>query len=143
MAASADERDRPGGWDVVIDATGNAQAIQDGLGRVAKGGTFLQFGVSDDATTAVIEPYRIYNQEITITGSGPRRSRLRPRPVEVVNTVGAGDAFMAGVLGWLASASWRLDLSCAETGAIRAHASQVAASVRAQAGTEPAVVAQA
>ncbi|MGW5388932.1 zinc-dependent alcohol dehydrogenase family protein [Streptomyces koyangensis] len=68
-AARAEELDRPAGWDVVIDATGNAQAIQDGLGRVAKGGTFLQFGVSDYATTAVIEPYRIYNQEITITGS--------------------------------------------------------------------------
>lgn len=68
-AASAEELDRPRGWDVVIDATGNAAAIQDGLGRVAKGGTFLQFGVSDYATKAVIEPYRIYNQEITITGS--------------------------------------------------------------------------
>ncbi|MEV7085226.1 zinc-dependent alcohol dehydrogenase family protein [Streptomyces sp. NPDC093085] len=68
-AASADEFDRPTGWDLVIDATGNARAIQDGLGRVAKGGTFLQFGVADYATTAVIEPYRIYNQEITITGS--------------------------------------------------------------------------
>ncbi|MCC5034405.1 zinc-dependent alcohol dehydrogenase family protein [Streptomyces sp. WAC 00631] len=68
-AAAAAEFGRPGGWDVVIDATGNAAAIQDGLGRVAKAGTFLQFGVADYATTAVIEPYRIYNQEITITGS--------------------------------------------------------------------------
>ncbi|MEU6082443.1 zinc-dependent alcohol dehydrogenase family protein [Streptomyces sp. NPDC047108] len=68
-ALSADELDRPRGWDVVVDATGNAAAIQDGLGRVAKAGTFLQFGVSDYATTATIEPYKIYNQEITITGS--------------------------------------------------------------------------
>ena len=69
VAGSADELDRPEGWDVVIDATGNEKAIQDGLGRVAKGGTFLQFGVSDYATRVTIEPYRIYNQEITITGS--------------------------------------------------------------------------
>ncbi|GGP63037.1 alcohol dehydrogenase [Saccharothrix coeruleofusca] len=68
-AASADELDRPEGWDLVIDATGNAHAIQDGLGRVAKGGTFLQFGVSDYAARVTIEPYKIYNQEITITGS--------------------------------------------------------------------------
>jgi 2-desacetyl-2-hydroxyethyl bacteriochlorophyllide A dehydrogenase len=68
-AGSADELESIRGWDVVIDATGNAKAIQDGLGRVAKGGTFLQFGVADYATTAVIEPYKIYNQEITITGS--------------------------------------------------------------------------
>jgi 2-desacetyl-2-hydroxyethyl bacteriochlorophyllide A dehydrogenase len=66
---SADELDRPRGWDVVIDATGNERAIQDGLGRVGKAGTFLQFGVADYATRVSIEPYRIYNQEITITGS--------------------------------------------------------------------------
>ncbi|WP_326574231.1 zinc-dependent alcohol dehydrogenase family protein [Streptomyces sp. NBC_00481] len=68
-ALSAEELGRPAGWDVVVDATGNAAAIQDGLERVAKAGTFLQFGVSDYATTATISPYRIYNQEITITGS--------------------------------------------------------------------------
>ncbi|SDG24209.1 2-desacetyl-2-hydroxyethyl bacteriochlorophyllide A dehydrogenase [Lentzea fradiae] len=68
-AATPDELDRPGGWDVVIDATGNEKAIQDGLGRVAKGGTFLQFGVSDYSARVTIEPYKIYNQEITITGS--------------------------------------------------------------------------
>lgn len=69
VASSADELDRPQGWDVVIDATGNEKAIQDGLGRVAKGGTFLQFGVSDYSARVTIEPYKIYNQEITITGS--------------------------------------------------------------------------
>lgn len=68
-AAGPDELERPGGWDLVVDATGNAAAIQDGLGRVAKAGTFLQFGVADYATRATIDPYRIYNQEITITGS--------------------------------------------------------------------------
>ena len=57
------------GWDLVIDATGNAKAIQDGLERVAPGGTFLQFGVADYAARATIDPYRIYNKEITITGS--------------------------------------------------------------------------
>jgi 2-desacetyl-2-hydroxyethyl bacteriochlorophyllide A dehydrogenase len=68
-ANSADELDMPRGWDLVIDATGNAQAIQDAIGRVGKGGTYLQFGVSDYAARATIEPYKIYNQEITITGS--------------------------------------------------------------------------
>ncbi|MGW0970237.1 zinc-dependent alcohol dehydrogenase family protein [Streptomyces sp. NPDC002516] len=68
-AASPAELDRPQGWDVVVDATGNAAAIQDGLDRVAKAGTFLQFGVADYATRVSVDPYRIYNQEITITGS--------------------------------------------------------------------------
>jgi 2-desacetyl-2-hydroxyethyl bacteriochlorophyllide A dehydrogenase len=66
---SADEIDRPRLWDLVVDATGNERAIQDGLGRVGKGGTFLQFGVTSYAARATIEPYKIYNQEITITGS--------------------------------------------------------------------------
>ncbi|WP_329181755.1 zinc-dependent alcohol dehydrogenase family protein [Streptomyces sp. NBC_01477] len=68
-ATNAEEISRPRGWDVVIDATGNVAAIQDALGRVGKGGTFLQFGVADYAARATIEPYKIYNQEITITGS--------------------------------------------------------------------------
>jgi 2-desacetyl-2-hydroxyethyl bacteriochlorophyllide A dehydrogenase len=68
-ARSADEIERPYGWELVVDATGNAKAIQDGLGRVGAGGTFLQFGVADYAARATIEPYRIYNKEITITGS--------------------------------------------------------------------------
>jgi 2-desacetyl-2-hydroxyethyl bacteriochlorophyllide A dehydrogenase len=68
-AGSADELDRPRGWDVVIDCTGVVAAIQDGLSRVAKAGTFLQFGVTAHDARVEIEPYRIYNQELTITGS--------------------------------------------------------------------------
>src|SRR5690606_6326573 len=49
-AADPVELGRPQGWDLVIGATGNAGAIQDGLERVAKAGTFLQFGVADYAT---------------------------------------------------------------------------------------------
>ncbi len=66
---NADELDRPRGWDVVIDATGVVAAIQDGIKRVAKAGTFLQFGVTDYDARVEIDPYRIYNEEITITGS--------------------------------------------------------------------------
>jgi 2-desacetyl-2-hydroxyethyl bacteriochlorophyllide A dehydrogenase len=68
-ATSADQLERPFGWELVVDATGNAKAIQDGLDRVGPGGTFLQFGVADYAARATIDPYRIYNKEITITGS--------------------------------------------------------------------------
>jgi hypothetical protein len=53
----------------VVDATGASGAIQDNFSRVGPGGTFLQFGVSSVATRVTIEPYRIYNKEITITGS--------------------------------------------------------------------------
>jgi 2-desacetyl-2-hydroxyethyl bacteriochlorophyllide A dehydrogenase len=65
---SADELERDR-WDVVIDCTGVVTAIQDGLSRVDKAGTFLQFGVTETAAKVTIDPYRIYNEEITITGS--------------------------------------------------------------------------
>ena len=66
---SADELEMPRGWDVVIDATGVVAAIEDGLGRVGRGGTFLQFGVANEKATASWSPFKIYNQEITIAGS--------------------------------------------------------------------------
>ena len=49
--------------------SGNIAAIEDGVTRVARGGTFLQFGVTAPHATAKIEPYRIYRDEIRIVGS--------------------------------------------------------------------------
>ena len=69
MSASADELDRPQGWDVVIDATGVVPAIEDGLGRVSRGGTFLVFGVANHDAVARFSPFRVYNDEIRIIGS--------------------------------------------------------------------------
>jgi 2-desacetyl-2-hydroxyethyl bacteriochlorophyllide A dehydrogenase len=69
VAISADELDRPQGWDVVIDATGVVPAIEDGLRRVARGGTFLMFGVANADATATFSPFRVYNDEIKIIGS--------------------------------------------------------------------------
>jgi 2-desacetyl-2-hydroxyethyl bacteriochlorophyllide A dehydrogenase len=68
-AATPDELDRPRGWDVVVDCTGVVAAIEDGLTRVAAGGTFQQFGVSAAKAEARFSPYRVYNKEITIVGS--------------------------------------------------------------------------
>lgn len=85
---SADELDRPRGWEVVIDCTGVVAAIEDGLSRVAPAGTFLQFGVSAEKAEATFSPYRIYNKEITITGS-----------MAVLHSYErAADLFAAGVL---------------------------------------------
>ncbi len=66
---SADELEAPRGWDVVIDCTGVVAAIEDGLDRVGKGGTYLQFGVPGEQVRARFSPYRTYHEEITILGS--------------------------------------------------------------------------
>jgi 2-desacetyl-2-hydroxyethyl bacteriochlorophyllide A dehydrogenase len=69
VAIRADELDHPEGWEAVIDATGSPQAIEDGLRRVRRGGSFLLFGVADQAATASFSPFRIYNDELRIIGS--------------------------------------------------------------------------
>jgi 2-desacetyl-2-hydroxyethyl bacteriochlorophyllide A dehydrogenase len=65
--ASAAAPDR--GWDLVIDATGAAAAITDGLRRVAKGGTYLQFGVARHDVNVEINPYLVYEHELRIIGA--------------------------------------------------------------------------
>jgi 2-desacetyl-2-hydroxyethyl bacteriochlorophyllide A dehydrogenase len=85
---SADQLEMPRGWDVVIDCTGVVAAIEDGLTRVGKGGTFLQFGVSEMEARARFSPYRVYHEEITIVGS-----------MAVLNSFErAAEMFVAGVL---------------------------------------------
>lgn len=69
---------RAPGFEVVIDATGVVAAIEDGLGRVRRGGTFLQFGVADPASTASFSPYRVYHHEIDILGSMAVHHSFRP-----------------------------------------------------------------
>ncbi len=59
----------PGGFDRVIEATGVTRVVESAFAAVSKGGTLLIFGVSPGGETARLEPFRIYNQEITIIGS--------------------------------------------------------------------------
>lgn len=73
--SSSDDADPGQGWDLVIDATGAAPAIRDGLAHVRKGGTFLQFGVAHPGATVEISPFWIYDKEIRILGAVcPRHS---------------------------------------------------------------------
>jgi 2-desacetyl-2-hydroxyethyl bacteriochlorophyllide A dehydrogenase len=88
VALSADELQRPGGWEVVIDCTGVVPAIEDALSRVRRGGTFQQFGVAPTDAKASFSPFRVYNDELTITGS-----------MAVLNTYGrAVELFAAGAI---------------------------------------------
>ncbi|MEU0953448.1 PfkB family carbohydrate kinase [Streptomyces niveus] len=65
-------------------------------------------------------------------------------PVEVVNTIGAGDAFMAAMITWMVSggvhpAAGTGEFTRAQALEMLGFASRVAASVVAQAGTEPSL----
>jgi 2-desacetyl-2-hydroxyethyl bacteriochlorophyllide A dehydrogenase len=58
-----------GEWELVVDATGSADAIEAALDRVAPGGTFLVFGVASPEATVSVSPFRVYQRELTIVGS--------------------------------------------------------------------------
>jgi 2-desacetyl-2-hydroxyethyl bacteriochlorophyllide A dehydrogenase len=61
------------GWQVVVDATGNASAIEEGLSLVAPAGTFAVFGVSSADAKARFSPYEVFKRELTIIGSNSVR----------------------------------------------------------------------
>jgi len=62
-ATSTDQLDRERGWGLVVDATGNAAAIQEGLSLVRRAGTFAVFGVSHAAARRFeISPYDIFKR---------------------------------------------------------------------------------
>jgi 2-desacetyl-2-hydroxyethyl bacteriochlorophyllide A dehydrogenase len=54
---------------VVIDCTGAVPAIEDGINRLAPGGTYLQFGVPKETARISISPEKLLMNELTLTGS--------------------------------------------------------------------------
>jgi len=59
----------PEGPDYIIDATGNAAAVEQALPLVRKGGTFMIFGVCAETASIRISPYLIYQKEMKIIAS--------------------------------------------------------------------------
>ena len=68
VATSTDEL-RGAHFDVCVDATGAAPAVQAAFDHLARGGRLLVFGVSAETERVELSPYRIYNDELTIMGS--------------------------------------------------------------------------
>jgi threonine dehydrogenase-like Zn-dependent dehydrogenase len=71
--ASTDELDRERGWQMVVDASGNPAAIQEGLSLVRQAGTFVIFGVARDDARVELSPYEVFKRELTIVGSNSVR----------------------------------------------------------------------
>lgn len=58
-----------GEYHLVLDASGARSAIQDGVGRLATRGTFLQMGVAPSGARVEYSPYAIYERERRFVGS--------------------------------------------------------------------------
>jgi 2-desacetyl-2-hydroxyethyl bacteriochlorophyllide A dehydrogenase len=70
-ASSGSSADQLGAsdWGLVVDATGAARAISDGVTRLRRGGTFLQIGVARADVVVDLRPYDLFQRELTIVGS--------------------------------------------------------------------------
>ena len=71
--ASTDELDRERGWQMVVDASGNPGAIQEGLSLVRRAGTFVVFGVARSDALVQLSPYDVFKRELTIVGTNSVR----------------------------------------------------------------------
>jgi 2-desacetyl-2-hydroxyethyl bacteriochlorophyllide A dehydrogenase len=56
-------------FDLAVDVTGVASAIEEGFDALRRGGRFVVFGVAPAEARIALSPFRIYNDEITIVGS--------------------------------------------------------------------------
>jgi 2-desacetyl-2-hydroxyethyl bacteriochlorophyllide A dehydrogenase len=56
-------------FQAAVDATGAPAAIEAAIGLLSRGGRMLVFGVSPADAAIGVSPFRVYNDEITITGS--------------------------------------------------------------------------
>jgi 2-desacetyl-2-hydroxyethyl bacteriochlorophyllide A dehydrogenase len=65
-------------YDVVVDATGSASAIEQSIATLAPGGRFLLLGAAPPAAFARISPYEVLKRELTLIGSMSKQYSFQP-----------------------------------------------------------------
>jgi len=58
-----------GRFDLVVDATGRPEVVQQGLGLLRDAGTLLVFGVCPPGSSIALDPYEVYSRQLTVLGS--------------------------------------------------------------------------
>lgn len=58
-----------GGVDFIVDATGDPKAVQQAIGLLARGGTFMIFGVCPEGSEVSFDPFELYSKEARIVAS--------------------------------------------------------------------------
>ncbi|KAJ5329849.1 alcohol dehydrogenase [Penicillium brevicompactum] len=59
----------PYGFDIVVEATGNAKILENSINFVTKGGKLVVYGVYGDHDRVAIPPNKIFKEEINVIGS--------------------------------------------------------------------------
>lgn len=80
---SMDEDDP--GYDLVIDATGRPEVVQQGLGLVRDAGTLLVFGVCPPGSAITLDPNEVYARQLRVLGSFSLSGTL-PEAIDTLRT---------------------------------------------------------
>lgn len=59
----------PGGYDVVVDATGSVGVLEQTLPLTRTGGTVLVYGMAPETAVWPVSPYDVFRRELTVKGS--------------------------------------------------------------------------
>ena len=94
FATAADDLP-PLDWGLVVDATGAAPAISDGLRRLRRGGTFLQVGVARPDVSVDLRPFDLFQRELTVVGSMTTRYSF-PRSLALLASGQVDPALIVG-----------------------------------------------
>ena len=68
----------PDGVDFIVDASGDPQAVQEGIRLVRKGGTFMIFGVCPKESEIRVDPHELYQREMRLIASKMPPRQLNP-----------------------------------------------------------------
>jgi len=63
------KKENPYGFDIVVEATGNAKILEDSINYVRRGGKLVVYGVYNNSARVTWPPSKIFGDEITILGS--------------------------------------------------------------------------
>ena len=75
-----------GGFDVIIDCSGNITAIEKCIGKLNPLGRFLFFGITPQHARISIQPFQIFEKELTLLGSAINPGTFG-RALEVINEI--------------------------------------------------------
>jgi L-iditol 2-dehydrogenase len=67
----------PDGADFIVDATGDPAAVEQAIPLLARGGTFLIFGVCPAGSSIRVDPFELYNKEVKVIAS-----KMPPRTLD-------------------------------------------------------------
>lgn len=86
-------------YDLIIDCTGNAQAVQNTLPMLRNGGQLVIFGVCKHDATISVSPFEVYRRQLSVIGSFALNNNIRDAVDMIESKTIEVDDLVSGVVG--------------------------------------------